>query len=133
MTKNVERGHRHHHDLSSLGKDLTRRSHARCELCDVKGVPLQAYEVPPIPDELDINDTLFLCDTCFDQILHPEKLEPAHWHCLHHRIWSDMPALQVTAVRVLKNLAPLATWATQLLEELYLDPDIANWVNHEDC
>ncbi len=121
------------HDLSVLGKDLTRRSHAHCELCSIKGTPLHAYEVPPIPDEIDIDDTLFLCETCLHQIEHPEHLDPDHWHCLHTSVWSNMPALQVTSVRVLKKLSRHASWAADLLEELYLDPDISAWVDHENC
>ncbi len=125
--------HKPHHDLSILGKDLTRRSHAHCELCDRKGERLSAYEVPPIPNEIDINDTLFICETCLDQILHPKKLDADHWHFLHKTVWHTMPALQVVSVRVLKKLAESTPWASELLDELYLDPDISAWVDHEDC
>jgi len=122
-----------HHDLSVLGKALTRRSHANCELCHVKGKPLHGYEVPPIPDKIDINDTLFICETCLNQIKHPDQLDPEHWYFLHQKVWSTMPALQVTAVRVLKKLSVKTSWATELLEKLYLSPNITDWVDHKDC
>ena len=40
---------------------LARRSHSRCEVCEAAGVPLQAFEVPPVYGDPDIDRCAFEC------------------------------------------------------------------------
>jgi protein PhnA len=46
-------------------------------------------------------------------------------------VWTDFPALQVVAWRLLNQLAPRDDWARQLLEEVVLDPATEEWARSE--
>ncbi|MEH6626179.1 MAG: phnA protein [Motiliproteus sp.] len=120
-----------HQGLSAFGKDLTRRSAACCELCEARGVKLQIHEVPPIPTDPELEHCIFVCETCLDQLQHPKKRDPDHWRCLTRAIWSQVPAVQVTAVWMARQLSA-QPWVAEMLEQLYLDPDIDAWVEKSD-
>ena len=113
--------------LSSFGKDLTRRSSSKCELCSASGVSLNIFEVPPVQDIPDIEKCVFICNTCNEFILNP-KLDPrGHWKCLNTPIWSEVPAIQVLSYKLLKQIEAKEKWVSELLEEVYLDPEIEEW------
>ena len=114
--------------LLSLGKDLTRRSHSHCELCGKGGTRLEAVEVAPLPPEPDLEQALFICEQC-REAMDPKNLPPQYWRFLETVIWSDLPPAQVTAVRLTRRLSSQGEgWATSLLEGLYLEPEIAKWL-----
>nr|WP_246480198.1 phnA protein [Motiliproteus sediminis] len=110
-----------------FGKDLTRRSGACCELCEASGVGLSVYEVPPIPADPDFEHCIFICDTCRDQIDHPKRRVGDHWRCLGKSIWSSVPAVQAISVKLLSQLQ--TDWSAELLETLYLEPEVEAWVD----
>jgi len=97
--------------LQGLGKDLTRRAKSRCELTGAAGVPLRAYEVPPVGEEPDLERTLLLSAECWEMLEHPERLAGRNWQCLAEAVWSEMPAVQVVAWRMLQELAKREDWA----------------------
>jgi len=49
-----------------------------------------------------------------------------HWHCLNGSMWSQVPAVQVMAWRMLKRLST-ESWAQDLLDMLYLDDETKAW------
>jgi protein PhnA len=110
-----------------MGKALARRSGACCELCQLCKVALGPWEVPPLLEEPDLARTIFVCGICKDQLEHPKKIDPNHWHCLHKSVWSEIMAVQVTSVAMLHKLKN-EDWATELLELLYLEPEVSAWV-----
>ncbi len=115
--------------LAHLGKDLTRRSHAHCELCGHGDTRLDAVEVAPLPAEPNMEHTLFICEHC-QKAMSPKGLNHQYWRFLETVIWSDMPAVQVTAVRLTRQLSAQGQdWATSLLEGLYLEPTIMEWLD----
>ena len=119
--------------LNMLGKELTRRAHASCELCAASGVALAPYEVPPVPAEPTVATTLFLCETCRTQIATPRQLDPERWRFVAQAVWSEIPAVQVMAVRMLQRLAKTEPWAASVIEEeLYLDDETAAWAAKAD-
>ena len=111
MAKGFETHRERQNQLSLLGKELTRRSRATCELCTESGVPLSIYEIPPAPKEPDFDQVLHLCETCTAQLEKPKKLTPNRWRILSETIWSEVPAAQVMAVRILKHIAKTERWA----------------------
>lgn len=113
--------------VNLLGKDLARRAKRSCELCTESGVSLSIYEVEPVPTEPDPEHCLMLCETCREQLEQPKKLNPHHWHCLSTAIWSELPVIQVTAVRILRMLDK-EDWANDLLEQVYLSPEAEAWL-----
>src|SRR6478736_5518973 len=113
--------------LQGLGKDLARRAKSKCELTGVAGVPLRIYEVPPVGPEPDIDRTLLVSEACLDVLEHPGKLKGREWQCLAETVWSEQPATQVVAWRMLKHLAQREDWAREVMEELFLDEEVETW------
>lgn len=119
--------------LSHFAKELVRRSRSKCELCDKSGVKLDTYEVEPLEDEPYADGCLFICETCHKQITSPKKMFPAHWRCLNNSLWSEVPAVQVMSVRILRRLVKKdQSWAQELLEHAYLEPELEDWANLAD-
>ena len=131
MAKGLQKYQERRSALSMLGKDLARRSRSKCELCEAAGVPLTIYEVAPIPDEPDFEHCLMACDTCREQLENPKRLQPDHWRCLTKAIWSEVPAVQVLALRYLRRLADQYQWAADTLEIAYLTPEVEQWAGQE--
>lgn len=117
--------------LSAIGRTLARRSKSCCEMCGVSGVPLAAWEVPPVPPDPIADLCVFACGPCREQMEDVRRLDPVRWRFLSVTVWSDIPAVQVAAVRMLRQLAPLESWAADLLEQVYLDEDVQAWVDEQ--
>ncbi len=132
MAKGLDK-HRERLDaLALFGKDLTRRAGSQCELCEASNVKLQIHEVPPVPIEPELEHCIFICGICKDDIeklnrKSAKALNHDHWRCLNTSAWSEVPAVQVMAVHLLKQLGH-TDWAPDLLEALYLDPEIEAWL-----
>lgn len=131
MSKAKEKHAERLHALSLLGKDLTRRSRSHCELCAASGVKLAPYEVSPIQDVPDIEHTIFICEICDKQLTTKKSLDVDHWRCLNGSVWSEVPVVQVAAVRMLKRLAYSAEWSADLYDQLYLEPDVLAWIEDD--
>jgi len=116
--------------LASFGKDLARRARSKCELCETGGVKLQAFEVPPIPKLPEFERCLLLCERCHEQATEERKFEAGEqWRCLAQTLWSELPAVQVMAVRLLRKQADSQAWAREALEGAYLDAEVEEWAN----
>ena len=128
MAKGYQKNYERMSTLFRFGRDLARRAKSKCELCGQSGVPLHVVEVSPLPEEPEFASCIFICETCQTELEHPERLDRHHWRCLYESVWSDVPAVQVTAVRLLQRLALDERWAADLLEQVYLQPDVEFWV-----
>jgi len=94
------------------------RSGGACELCgSTDGVA--AVAVAPREDEVA------LCATCAAQAAGGDP-DPQHLRCLQSAMWSEVPAVQVLAWRLLKRL-PDEDWAREALDMLYLEPEVQEW------
>ncbi len=113
--------------LQAMGKDLARRAKSKCELTGVAGVPLRPYEVPPVPEAPDIERTLLISVQCYEALERPEHLAGRTWQCLAETVWSEMPAVQVVAWRMLEVLARREDWAREVLDEVFLDAEVEAW------
>ncbi len=127
----------------STEQALHARSESKCELCGATD-NLGVYEVPPDSDG-SADKSVLLCETCRDQIENPEKVDVNHWRCLNDSMWSQVPAVQVMAWRMLTRLRAEG-WPQDLLDMLYLDDETLAWakatgegqaeeeaVKHVDC
>lgn len=113
--------------LQAIGKDLARRAKSKCELTGAAGVPLRPYEVPPVGGEPDLERTLLLSEACHDVLEHPKRLAGREWQGLAETVWSESPAVQVVAWRMLKRLAQREDWAREVVEEVFLDAEVEEW------
>ncbi|MDH5601336.1 MAG: PhnA protein, partial [Gammaproteobacteria bacterium] len=87
----------------SIEKELFERSESKCELCSATD-NLAVYEIPPEADGT-VNQAILICATCHEQINDPGKVDVNHWRCLNDSMWSQVPAVQVMAWRMLTRLS----------------------------
>ena len=108
----------------SIEQTLLTRSESKCELCGATE-GLTVYAVPPKSNG-SADQCVLLCATCCAQIENPAKVEVHHWRCLNDSMWSQIPAVQVMAWRMLQRLSAEG-WAQDLLDTLYLDEETLAW------
>ena len=105
-------------------KTLHQRSESKCELCGANK-DLSVYEAPPKTDST-ADTCVLICDTCREQIEGLKKVDANHWRCLNDSMWSQLPAVQVMAWRMLTRLRSEG-WPQDLLDMLYLDDETLAW------
>ena len=108
----------------SIEKALHVRSDSKCELCGATE-NLGVYEVPPESDGSE-DSSVLICHMCREQIENPDKVDMHHWRCLNDSMWSQVPAVQVMAWRMLTRLSAEG-WPRDLLDMLYLDDNTLAW------
>ena len=108
----------------SIEKELHNRSESKCELCSATE-NLGVYEIPPESSDKS-EHSILICETCREQIENPEKVDVNYWRCLNDSMWSQVPAVQVMAWRMLSRLRNEG-WPQDLLDMLYLDDDTLAW------
>ena len=104
-------------------KQLKQRS-SSCELCGNEE-NLSVYEVPNSPT-MGIDASILVCQTCKEQFDDQENRNPNHWRCLNESMWSEVPAVQVMAWRMLHRLKNEG-WPQDLLDMMYLDDETLQW------
>ncbi len=103
---------------------LQARSESQCELCGSSNT-LSIFEIPP-DSKKRIEDCIYICEVCTEQIEHTEKVDLHHWRCLNDTMWSEVPAVQVMVWRMLTRLRGEG-WPQDLLDMLYLDEKTLQW------
>ena len=109
----------------SIDKAIQERAGSQCEICTAND-KLSIFEVPPHPKGT-IDDSILICETCKDQIENPHHVDANHWRCLNDSMWSQVPAVQVTAFRLLTRLAKTEAWSQDLLDMMYMEDEIKAW------
>jgi len=113
----------------TLEDDLHARSDAKCELCGAEDA-LTVYEIPPDSNG-SADECILTCQVCREQIIAAEEVDINHWRCLKDSMWSQVPAVQVMAWRMLMRLSAEG-WSQDLLEMLYLDDKTLTWAQAAD-
>lgn len=108
----------------SIEQALQARSESKCELCGATE-DLAVFPVPPSSDN-SVDQSVLLCETCRNQIDNPEQVDANHWRCLNDSMWSQVPAVQVLAWRMLNRLRGEG-WPQDLLDMMYLDDETLSW------
>jgi len=108
----------------ALIDDLKQRSNNQCELC-ASTSNLSVYEVGPTSSNIRGNE-IYACAKCVAQIDKKEDFDPSHWSCLSTSMWSEVPAVQVTAWRMLNRLRH-ESWAAEAIDMMYFDDDTMTW------
>jgi protein PhnA len=108
----------------TIEQALQARSESKCELCGATE-DLAVFAVPPSSDN-SVDQSVLLCPTCSSQIDNPEQVDVNHWRCLNDSMWSQVPAVQVLAWRMLNRLRGEG-WPQDLLDMMYLDDETLSW------
>lgn len=105
-----------------LGKDLTRRSKGRCELCQGRD-GVRPYELHPFPEQPSLDRALIACERCRDW-LDRSFVDPLEARFLEGVVWSEEPAVRLAAARLLLA-ADFADepWVRDALDAVGFDPD----------
>ncbi len=106
----------------STEQSLLARSGSRCELCGAD----QSLTVFAVAPQDGVEGSVLLCGTCRGQIEDPQSVDVNHWRCLNDSMWSQVPAVQVMAWRMLTRLSAEG-WPQELLDMLYLDESTLAW------
>jgi len=112
----------------SLESDLRDRAENKCELCGATE-DLAALAVTGASSE-DADGSILVCPACKNQIEEPGSEDVHHWRCLNDSMWSQVPAVQVIAWRMLNRLSSEG-WAQDALGMLYLEDDALAWAKAE--
>ena len=104
----------------SVLQTLQNRSNATCELCTATN-GLKVYTIPPSLNE-SVDNSLLVCDTCFNQIEKQSDMDTNHWRCLNDSMWNESVAIQIMSWRMLQRLRHEG-WPKDLLDMMYLDDD----------
>lgn len=110
-----------------LEQELQQRSGHACELCNVNS-DLKVYEVPPTASNTNTPDrAILVCSKCLAQLEKKEALDSTHWQAaLTTSMWSEVPAVQVVAWRMLNRLRN-ESWAAENVDMMYLDDENLVW------
>jgi len=114
----------------SIESELQTRSESRCELCGASD-QLAMYDIPSSPVD-GVDACLLVCDTCRDQIENPDSVDANHWRCLNDSMWSQLPAVQVMAWRMLNRMKGEG-WPQDLLDMMYLEDDVRAWAEADSA
>lgn len=107
-----------------LREELEKRSGSKCELCgDDNG--LSIFTVARKEGD-SINENIYVCSTCNEQLTGKKDLDPNHWRCLNDSIWSEVEAVKVVAWRVLNHLKDEG-WPNDLLDMMYMEEETESW------
>jgi len=112
------------YDPMAISTELLTRSESKCELC-FSDNELQDYLIPPKSADI-LDNQIALCLKCKEEITTAETLDTNHWRCLNESMWSQIPAVQVMAYRMLERLNT-ESWAQDLLGMIYLDDETLEW------
>ncbi len=108
----------------SISRELEKRSSSKCELCSSE-VKLSTYIVSPkLGDKIE--DQVCVCSVCSDQLENNDNIDPNHWRCINDSMWSQEPAVQVVAYRMLHKLKS-TDWAGDLIDMMYLEDNTKAW------
>ena len=107
-----------------ITRSLELRSGQHCELCS-GSENLKAFVVAPKSGD-HVEECIHTCTTCRDQLDQTNDVNPNHWRCLSDSMWSEIPAVQVVAWRILNSLKDEG-WPIDLLDMLYLDEETKSW------
>ena len=107
-----------------MDRALLKRSNGVCELCG-SDQNLGVYVVPDSP-KTGLDSSVVVCALCDSQLQNSDTLDQNHWRCLNDSMWSQEPAVQVLAWRMLHRLKNYG-WSQDLLDIMYLEEHTLNW------
>lgn len=108
-----------------LEEQLKQRSNNSCELTGLTE-ELSVFEVQPNATN-DPNRCIYIAEVCKAQLEKRADFDPQFWEkYLPTSMWSEVPAVQVVAYRLLQRMNNEA-WAADALDMLYLDEDTLEW------
>lgn len=107
-----------------IEKALLARAEEKCELCG-STESLSGYIVEPKTGS-SADECVLTCQNCKGQIEDATTMDVNHWRCLNDSMWSQEPAVQAVAWRMLARLKAEG-WPQDLLDMMYLEEETLEW------
>lgn len=131
MAKGYLKHQEHKDQVALLGKTLIRRCGRKCELCESGNTSLSVVEVEPTPETPHEDNAVMVCESC-QHSMETGKMDSNAMRFLESIIWTDVPPVQVTAVRLCRLLAKNGvSWASDILDSVHLHPQVKEWLEGE--
>lgn len=108
---------------------VVQRSGNHCELCSATN-GMEVMSVSP-KSGIHSDHCAHICKTCRVQIDKTDEINSNHWRCLNESMWSEVPAVQVLAWRMLNRIKEEG-WPQDLLDMLFLEEETLNWAKKGD-
>jgi len=124
MAKGLDRDRERKSKVLFFGKDLARRSKSSCELCEAKNESLKIYEVPPINEEPQFEQCMFICEQCSKILDNLNKAGENDLRFLNSAVWSEVPIVKAVAIYALRKIKDKYTWAEETLETVYIEEEV---------
>jgi protein PhnA len=105
-----------------MNSKLEKGNASACQLCK-STQELAVYQV--LPAGYGDNE-IVVCGQCRSQIERQQQMDSNYWGFLSEAMWSEVPAVQVLAWRMLSRLKN-ETWAADYLDMMYLDEQLQEW------
>jgi len=105
----------------SIEKELIARSGDKCELCSSTD-ELRVLEVAPSDGSAE--QSIYVCAKCAAGIEDADNMDENHFNCLNDSMWSEVPAVQVVAYRLLNALG-----RQDLLDMMYMEDEVKSWAD----
>ncbi|NPA59686.1 MAG: PhnA domain protein [Epsilonproteobacteria bacterium] len=102
-------------------KELVARSGDKCELCSSTD-ELRVLEVAPSDGSAE--QSIYVCSKCASGIENTDDMDESHFNCLNDSMWSEVPAVQVVAYRLLNALG-----RQDLLDMMYMEDSVKEWAD----
>jgi hypothetical protein len=110
-----------------LGKDLTRRSRGRCELCE-RREDVRAWEIPPFPELPDLESALMTCGRCRAWLEASAPVDVLEVRFLSGAVWSEVAPVRLAAGLLLRQVEGRGDpWIQEALDVL----DASGWAEPE--
>jgi protein PhnA len=106
----------------SLQTELENRAGHICEICESKDLLTNIS----LKEQSSLDQSVCVCLKCKAAIDSKDYNDHNHFRCLNNSMWSEHSAVKVLTYRILHSLST-ETWATDLLEQIYLTEDELEW------
>jgi protein PhnA len=106
----------------SLQTDLENRASHKCELCESTDLLTSIS----LKEDNNLEHSVCVCHKCKEAIDSKDYSDHNHFRCLNNSMWSEHSPVKVLTYRILDSLSS-ETWATDLLEQIYLDENELEW------
>lgn len=126
MAKGFEKNKERKQKLSIFGKNLTKRSGSKCELCESSNKKLIIYELSPIPEEPEFERCVFICEDCLEQVKNPDDYN--YLRCLTNSVWSEIPVVSALSIIILRKIKDKCDFANELLEQVFVDEEVERFL-----
>ena len=110
---------------NEMNAAVLRRASDACELCGAPSTTVLGVG----PDATTADRCVAACDVYIREV-REQTYDDKHWFCLRESMWSEVAAVQVLSIRLLRRLRE-HSWAQDLLDQVYVNDDVSAWIDAE--